>query len=156
MGRCVVAARAAGYTVEARDLIARFPIIEREENFLQSSDVVDNICSNPPFGICNQAPYSYIERSLRLARHKVALVLPVSFVFGETRSVYLESKPLYRIYNITPKPSMPPGAVIMAGEKPGGGMKDFVVAVFLRGYEGEPTHRWLRKSARRQPRLAGV
>jgi hypothetical protein len=146
MGNGVVAARAAGYTVEARDLIARFPIIEREEDFLQSTDEVDNICTNPPFGLCNVAPYPYLTQALKLARRKVALVMQASWTFGEDRSIDLEKLPLYRIYHITPKPPMPPGEMILAGHKPNSGQVDYVIAVFLKGYEGEPTHRWLRKN----------
>ncbi|MBN9317995.1 MAG: hypothetical protein J0I99_19820 [Devosia sp.] len=155
MGNCVNAARSAGYTVEARDLIARFPIIEQEEDFLQSSDEVDNICTNPPFKLCNEEPYPYIRHGLRLARRKFAIVMQASWVFGEERSHFLESLPLYRIYNVTPKPSMPPGAMIVAGHKPNSGAIDYVIAVFLQGYDGEPSHRWLRKGGRKQPRLAG-
>lgn len=145
MGRCVTAARAAGYTVHGRDLIARYPIVEREENFLESTEVVDNICTNPPFHLVNDAPYPYLMQALKLARKKVAIVARSSWIFGEERSKDMERWPLYRVYHLTPKPSMPPGAVIAAGESPGNGQIDYVIAVFLKGFTGHWTGHWLRK-----------
>ena len=38
------------------------------------------------------------------------------------------------------------GPVIMAGEKPGGGTKDFSVFIWRQGHEGRPLGGWLRKN----------
>jgi hypothetical protein len=40
---------------------------------------------------------------------------------------------------------MPPGYVIAAGEKPGGGKMDFCWLVFEQGFADEPELRWLRR-----------
>jgi hypothetical protein len=42
---------------------------------------------------------------------------------------------------------MPPGYVIAAGEKPGGGKMDFCWIVFEHGFSGVPELRWLRRNA---------
>jgi hypothetical protein len=146
MGRIVEAARAAGYNhVRGHDLIARFPVVERAEDFFASDEEVDNIVTNPPFKLCNDAPYSYVEHALKRSRRKTALIMQASWVFGQDRSYWLESKHPYRIYHITPKPSMPPGSVILAGHKPNSGQTDYVIVVFLRGYEGPWTTHFIRR-----------
>ena len=64
---------------------------------------------------------------------------------------WLSALPLYHIWLMTPRPSMPPGSFIEAGGKVGGGTQDFCWLVFLQGYDGEPEVRWLR----REPQGAG-
>jgi hypothetical protein len=39
----------------------------------------------------------------------------------------------------------PPGDVIAAGDKPGGGRVDFCWLIFERGYSGFPELRWLHR-----------
>jgi len=58
---------------------------------------------------------------------------------------WLVNSPLARVYLLTPRPSMPPGQVILAGEKPGGGTQDFVWLVFERDHVGPAHLRWLRR-----------
>jgi hypothetical protein len=101
----------------------------------------DNIVSNPPFGIAE----AFVKHALDVTNRKVAMLLPSIWVQGDERSRWLETTPLRRIYFITPRPSMPPGPVIVAGEKPGNGTKDFAWFVWERGYEGRPEVRWLRR-----------
>ena len=60
---------------------------------------------------------------------------------------WLQDTPLARIYLLTPRPSMPPGHVILAGEKPGGGKQDFCWLVFECGHAGPPDVRWLHRGA---------
>jgi hypothetical protein len=61
------------------------------------------------------------------------------------------SQPLRGLYQqwkdrrSNPRPSMPPGEVILRGEKPGGGKTDFAWLVFEQGYTGEPGIGWLRR-----------
>jgi hypothetical protein len=40
---------------------------------------------------------------------------------------------------------MPPGAVIEAGMKPGGGTTDFAWFLWLKGFDGRPEIGWLRR-----------
>jgi hypothetical protein len=58
---------------------------------------------------------------------------------------WLSHTPLARIYLLTPRPSMPPGHVILAGEKPGGGSQDFCWLVWSRHHIGPPKLHWLHR-----------
>jgi hypothetical protein len=49
------------------------------------------------------------------------------------------------VYLLTPRPSMPPGAWIAAGNKPGGGTLDFCWLVFSKRHRGEPQLQWLHR-----------
>jgi hypothetical protein len=98
-----------------------------------------NIASNPPFKIAER----FVAKALEIAERKVAMLLPSKWIQGQKRSRWLKATPLYRVYFICPRPSMPPGHVIAAGEKPGNGTTDFAWFVWLRGYEGDPTVQWL-------------
>jgi hypothetical protein len=62
---------------------------------------------------------------------------------------WLQGTPLARVYLLTPRPSMPPGHVILAGEKLGGGKHDFCWLVFEHGHVGPPELRWLRREGTR-------
>jgi len=147
IGRVVLAARAAGYEAFGSDKIHRADVCSVQANFLDLVEVLgDNIVSNPPYSDDILRPF--IERALRLARGKVAMLLPTVWANGAETSEWLESTPLYREYRIGPRPSMPPGRVIMAGHKPGGGKKDFSYFVWLRGFDGKPTVHFLRKNGR--------
>jgi len=46
---------------------------------------------------------------------------------------------------MTPRPSMPPGQLILRGEKPGGGRVDFCWTIFVVGHVGPPELRWLHR-----------
>jgi hypothetical protein len=43
---------------------------------------------------------------------------------------WLQRLPLETVYLLTPRPSMPPGNWVAAGNKPGGGSQDFCWLVF--------------------------
>jgi hypothetical protein len=75
------------------------------------------------------------------------LLLPANWVQGDKRSRMLAGTPLRRVWFITPRPSMPPGHVLEAGGKPGNGTTDYAWFVWLRGYDGAPEVRWLRRDA---------
>jgi hypothetical protein len=92
-----------------------------------------NIVTNPPFQVADE-----------FAR-KVALLLPATWHCGAERSLWLQRSPLRRVRFLTPRPSMPPGAVVMSGEEPGGGTKDFAWYIWERGYAGRPELGWLRR-----------
>jgi SAM-dependent methyltransferase len=102
----------------------------------------DAIVSNPPF----KHAEAFARLSLERARHVVAMILPTTWRCGDARSRWLETTPLAEVLDITPRPSMPPGPVILAGEKPGGGTKDFSVFIWRHGHRGRPLGGWLRKN----------
>jgi hypothetical protein len=138
-GNIVLSARAKGLTAVGSDLIGRGA--GTVANFFDYENACDNIVSNPPFGVAER----FVKHALGLAHRTVAMLLPANWVQGDKRSRWLETTPLRRVYFITPRPSMPPGAAIMAGEKPGNGTTDYAWFVWLRGYDGQVEVKWLRR-----------
>jgi hypothetical protein len=149
-GRIVRAAIDAGYDARGYDIVKRGPYCLDERDFLHfawpHARPVHNIIINPPFKHCNgRAGFAFIKRALELATGKVALLLPASFDCGAANGAFLASTPFRRKLIITPRPSMPPGAVIESGMKPGNGTTDFAFYIWLRGYDGRPEIGWLRR-----------
>jgi len=97
-----------------------------------------NVVCNPPFKLGRE----FVERALELGAAKVAIIFPVACL---NAAHWLEALPLARIWLLTPRPSMPPGEVILRGEKPGGGQKDFCWLVFDRAHSGPRTFDWLHR-----------
>jgi len=139
IGRTADAAHAAGYRVTATDLVDRdYPKLNGVADFLCSGRYVENVVCNPPYHICR----AFAEHALKLARRKVAMIWLARRL---NAAHWLQDTPLARVYLLTPRPSMPPGQVILAGRKPGGGQQDFVWLVFDRGHVGPPELRWLHR-----------
>lgn len=99
------------------------------------------IVSNPPY----RHAQAFAERALTQAIRKVAFLLPTQWLQGDDRSRWLEGTPLRSVYFLTPRPSMPPGHVLMAGGKAGGGTSDYAWFVWLQGFDGRADVRWLRR-----------
>lgn len=131
-GRIVEAARAGGHCAFGRDLADG-------HDFLLETRQVASIVSNPPYGIFRE----FAEHALQLAKYKVALIFPLARVVA---AHWLRNTPLARIYLLTPRPSMPPGHVILRGEKPQGGRADFCWLIWSRGFNGNPELRWLHRN----------
>lgn len=150
-GNILKSAADAGLNGYGYDVVERSGFVERVQDFMSSDWAcpydVDNIVSNPPFGLCDSKAGhpGYVDLALQRARQKVALLLPSTWVNGDSRSRWLAATPLRKVLFITPRPSMPPGHVIAAGEKPGNGTKDFCWMIWLRGYDGRPEIGWLRR-----------
>jgi hypothetical protein len=85
-----------------------------------------------------------VRQALQLARRKVAMILPCDWLCADKRSRWIEGTPLRRIYFITPRPSMPPGhgAANPARDR---GLANYILPVWLKGYDGRPEVRWLRR-----------
>lgn len=155
LGRIVHSAAKAGFRAAGTDIAPRWRDQPHDgvyaiSNFLTGWPVdrhspvfgrPDAIVSNPPFKYAQ----AFVQLSLERARRVVAMVLPTTWRCGNERSLWLEQTPLAEILDITPRPSMPPGPVILAGEKPGGGTKDFSVFIWRHGHQGRPLGGWLRK-----------
>jgi hypothetical protein len=64
---------------------------------------------------------------------------------------WLESLPLETIWLLTPRPSMPPGHWITAGNNPSGGSQDFCWLVFDKQMQlgSAPRLRWLHRDGGR-------
>jgi hypothetical protein len=128
------AAQAAGLDADGADLIDRADGRYVTADFIGATEPVDNIVANPPFKLARP----FAQRALRLARGKVALLLPTKWLSGDARSRWLETTPLRRVWFLCPRPSMLPGHLIVAGEKAGGGTVDYMWLVWERGFEGKP------------------
>lgn len=133
------AAAGAGYDITSSDIVDR-GYGHGGKDFFKSTWGRDNIVSNPPFDQFRQVA----EHALRVAARKIALIWLVRTL---PAARWLHATPLARIWLLTPGPSMPPGHVITAGEKPGGGKQDFCWLVWDRVHAGPPTIGWLRRDA---------
>jgi hypothetical protein len=141
-GTICESARKAGHTIVYSDLCDRgydpfnMKVIR---DFLDcDGKKVENIISNPPFNIADK----FALHALTLALHKVAMVFPTARL---NAAHWLKGTPLRRVWMMTPRPSMPPGYVIAAGEKPGGGKMDYCWLVWEQGYVGPAEICWLRR-----------
>ncbi|MCZ8098175.1 MAG: hypothetical protein O9972_09685 [Burkholderiales bacterium] len=142
-GNMAEGARAAGLEVRAFDIVNRgYEHQWGTRDFLRSRQHFSNFAMNPPFGPIRE----FTEHALRLAERKVAIVIPVTRL---NAAHWMKALPLSRVYLLTPRPSMPPGALyadLMAqGKQPSGDTKDYALAVFTKNYEGEPALRWLHR-----------
>jgi hypothetical protein len=109
-------------------------------DFLKTDDgrnVSDIVC-NPPFNIASQ----FALHALALGAQKVAMVFPTARL---NAAHWLKGTPLKTVWLMTPRPSMPPGYTITAGEKPGGGKMDFSWLVWSAGFAGSAQIKWLRR-----------
>jgi hypothetical protein len=138
----VTAARAAYVPAMGSDIVDRGLPGTIVRDFFDWREPVGNIVSNPPFAIAER----FVAHALTIARQQVAMLLPVIWLQGDRRSRWLETTPLERVLLITPRPSMPPGVAIMAGQKPGSGTKDYAWFIWSRGYTGTATIGWLRRN----------
>jgi hypothetical protein len=141
-GRIVISALKAGLKGYGSDLVDRgWDSTRTPHDFLSSVDEQhDNIVCNPPFNIASH----FALHALHLARRKVAMVFPTARL---NAAHWLRETPLARVWLMTPRPSMPPGYTITAGEKPGGGKMDFCWLVWTKGHIGPATIQWLRRDA---------
>ena len=117
IGRIVKAARRAGYRTIATDIVDRgCPQFDGVLDFLKDCGRIPaaNIVTNPPFTQCDR----FVHRVLELGSDKVAMIWLARRL---NAARWLADTPLARVYLLTPRPSMPPGHVILAGEKPSGG-----------------------------------
>lgn len=118
----------------------------------------DNIVSNPPYGLIpsikqraavgfDRIEDYFLHLSLKRTTRKVALFLPASWLHSDKRGRWLETLPMSKIYMVGPRPSCPPGRLVMAGMKAGGGKQDFSWFVFDHDHKGPITAHWLRRDA---------
>jgi hypothetical protein len=142
-GRILSSARDAGYATLASDVVKRAEI----DNFVQRDfltwhgpiDRSTSVVCNPPFDHVQE----FCEQAVYLSARKVAMITLVRRLNAAGR--WLQELPLARVWLLTPRPSMPPGHVIAAGEKPGGGTQDFAWLIFTREHRGPPELRWLHR-----------
>jgi hypothetical protein len=103
---------------------------------------VDNVVSNPPFNLARP----FIDKALTIASHKVAMLLPLTFLEGQRKVEWLGKTPLARVHVFTWRISMPPGELLVSGKvKPEGGKKCFAWFVWEHGHVGPWQGRFLVK-----------
>lgn len=154
-GHIVASGRKAALAMEGWDLRQRaapnvrggIDWFAEDSSFGPGTFPVDNIVSNPPYGVGNgiRIEDAFLILALQRARCKVALFLPAAWPHSDARGRWLEHLPWYRTYMLSPRPSCPPGYVVQRGEPTGNGQKDFCWFVFLKGYRGAPTTHYLRR-----------
>jgi len=137
-GRIPKEAEEAGYPAYGSDIVDRGYAKADTRDFLKSSFEHTNIVCNPPFDIFKD----FALHALKRADKKVAMIWLVRTL---PAARWLQDTPLARIHFLTPRPSMPPGHVITAGKKPGGGKQDFCWLVWDRGHTAAPELRWLHR-----------
>jgi hypothetical protein len=146
IGRIAIAATAAGYVASGSDINIGMLSFTWDFHYDYVNDMTpsiflsNNIVSNPPFGKARQ----FIERAIREAR-KVAMFLPARFMFGVACSQWLASTHPRRIYHLVPRPSVPPGKLVLSGMKPMSAKEDSIWIIWEQGYSGAPEMGWLRK-----------
>lgn len=134
------AAIAEGLQATGSDLVDRgYDSLEKVIDFIEDYTPRDNIVCNPPFNIAD----TFTQHALIVARSKVSIIFPVARL---NAAHWMRVAPLRRIWLLTPRPSMPPGHVIAAGGKPGGGKMDYCWAVFEQGYIGAVEMVWLKRN----------
>jgi len=144
-GRVVSSAHAAGLPAFGTDLVDRgFQGLRSQADFFGQTTKVSNIVSNPPFDIFKE----FTQHALSLTSRKVALIWLVRTL---PAARWLQQTPLARILYLTPRPSMPPGHIIAAGEKPGGGKQDFCWLIWDHAHVGAATVGWLHRDREAQP-----
>jgi hypothetical protein len=146
-GTILRAAKTARYDVIGTDIVDRkqhrLGIAFKRADFL--NDAIDigrktSIVCNPPFDHVEE----FARRALELA-DKVAMIMLVRRL---NAAHWLGDLSLRSVYLLTPRPSMPPGAWIAAGNTPGGGTQDFCWVVFEKNFRGKPQLRWLHRDAK--------
>jgi len=139
-GRILESAQKYGHHAYGCDIAERGGgIYYRTQDFLKSTSNHNNIVSNPPF----DSYQDFAQHALVRADKKVALIMPTARL---NAARWLEGTPLRRVWLLTPRPSMPPGSVILAGGKATGGKSDYCWLVFEHGYRGQPELKWLRRT----------
>jgi hypothetical protein len=139
-GRVAEAARLAGYSVWATDIVDRgYEHFDGVEDFLTVGrlDADESIVSNPPFDD------RILRHAIGLNPVKMALLWPLARVVAAHE--WLSTAPLARILMMTPRPSMPPGTYIAAGKKPQGARVEHCWLVFERGHRGPARMGWLHR-----------
>jgi hypothetical protein len=143
-GRITTAAKAAGYVVHGTD------IIDRKKHGLVSFERADFLDGRrtilQKFSVVMNPPFDHVEvfawNAFKMGAEKIAMIMLVRRL---NAAHWLSDLPLEKILLLTPRPSMPPGSWIAAGNKPGGGTQDFCWVIISRGYQGDPKLGWLHR-----------
>jgi hypothetical protein len=105
-GRIVEVAITAGHAATGSDIVERSDLRDFEFDYLGDTAALayPNIVCNPPYRRARE----FITKALRES-------LQYGFLFGAERAAWLASTPLERVWVLAPRPSMPPGELVLAG-----------------------------------------
>lgn len=129
MGNVLQAFASHGTNIHATDIEFRGFAARgyfQELDFVGSLEFVRSAAPKNRYSIVSNTPYSYkrgileafIRRAMELDAEKVAFLMPVARQAGGKRQSLFEEFPPARIYVLSERPSMPPGAQIEAmGDK---------------------------------------
>ena len=139
MGRIAKSAQYCGKHVKMSDIVNRTsdPIEVKDFREFDYRKFDYDIVTNPPFAIAEQ----FVQHAISMldVGQKAAFLLPLVWMSGfSTKRDWMPNSPLRYIAPISPRPSMPPGKVILSGTKPGNGTKDFGWFVWEIGFSGQP------------------
>lgn len=145
-GRILAVCRSRGMEATGSDLVDRGCGAVTPVDFTRAGawppDSFDNIITNPPY-YGGEGAVAFIERALVVARRAVAALVNLAFLASQGRYPLWRRWPCSHLVILSRRSSMPPGALLMAGEvEPRGGKEDYVWAVFTRGHVGPPVALW--------------
>ena len=129
-----------GLPVVSSDIVDRGYGEFRNLDFLHElpfEEITDtkHIITNPPFKLAKP----FIEKSLRIAQGKVAMLLRLAFLESENRYEMFKTTPLKKVYVFSKRLTM---SARGKGAKKGG-MIPFAWFVWEHGYEGSPQIDWI-------------
>lgn len=134
-GNIVKALKGAGleaYGHDVKDRTNGAPWFQAEEDFLTSAGRWSNMVMNPPY-FGGKGTEAFIRHAFPLVQRKLCVFVDRRFLTGKGRAQGLYSElPPSRVWEITPRPSCPPGEWIEAGNKAGGGTADYCWLVWDR------------------------
>jgi hypothetical protein len=147
-GNIVEACLAAGLAAYGSDIKQRTDAawFKGERDFLQAgpSPRARDLITNPPF-FRAKGTEAFIRKALVVACGKVAIFTDVKFLAGQGRARGLfKDHPPSRVWIITPRPSCPPGAHLVAGGVASGGTADWCWLVWDEKRAGESVLGWIR------------
>lgn len=154
-GNIPLALHKVGVSAYGTDIIERRPdrrgtigLDFFEDAKTREPETIDNVVSNPPY-FSGKGTEDFIRAAWPLVRRKLCVYADVRFLGGDERAENLYQEiPPSRIYMLTPRPSCPPGAYLLAGNKAGGGTQNYVWLVYDKHVAmfGTTWH-WLRRGA---------
>lgn len=105
-------------------------------DFFNTMETVDNIVSNPPYGVIEQ----YIRHALASSTSKVCLLARLALLEGQKRRALFRETPLSRVWVSSRRASMPPGGSDIEAR---GGTIAYAWFVWEHGNIGPATVGWV-------------
>ncbi len=128
-----------GREVISTDLVERGYGQSGVDFLMEHKPLAPNIITNPPF----KYTIAFVQNALRLTTGKVAMFLPVSYLAGKGRGKSIwRGTPIARFYIFTWRVMSEKAGKF---ESTGGGMMNFMWAVWDHKHVGPPTTHWLFK-----------